>query len=284
MSRIVYVNGEFLPADEASISIFDRGFLFADGVYEVVPVLNGRLIDNDPHLARLRRSMDELDMPAPCSDAEIESAELELVQRNELVNGLIYLQVTRGSAERDFAYPANPKPSLVMLTQVKNPTETDSFKHGIRVISVPDIRWKRRDIKTIGLLAPCMAKMEAKRAGVDDAWMVEDGFVTEGSSNNAYIVTHEGVIITRHLGPEILAGITRQVLLTVLEDSEIRLEERPFSIEEAHAAAEAFLTSATTFVTPVIEIDGKPIGNGEPGPVTRQLQTLYTRVAFEQAG
>ena len=275
MSRIVYVNGDYVPEEEAKISVFDRGFLFADGVYEVTSVLEGRLVDFAGHLVRLRRSLSELDMPAPATDAEIETIHRELIARNGVQEGMVYLQVTRGAADRDFVYPAEPKPSLVMFTQSKPLVDTAAARDGIRVISVPDIRWRRRDIKTVQLLAPSMCKMMARKAGADDAWMVEDGFVTEGTSNNAYIVTRDGTIVTRDLSHAILAGITRAALLQYAAEAQIRIEERPFTLAEAQDAAEAFITAASAFVTPVVEIDGIRLGDGRPGPVTARLREIY---------
>jgi D-alanine transaminase len=268
MGRTVYVNGDYVPEEEAKISVFDRGFLFADGVYEVTSVLDGRMIDFPGHLARLHRSLGELDMPAPATDAEIEAIYRELIARNGVQEGMVYLQVTRGAADRDFAYPAEPKPSLVMFTQARPLADTPAARNGIRVISLPDIRWARRDIKTVQLLAPSMCKMMARKAGADDAWMVEDGFVTEGTSNNAWIVTRDGTIVTRDLSHAILAGITRAALLHYAAEAQIRIEERPFTLPEAQDAAEAFITAASAFVTPVVEIDGVRLGDGRPGPVT----------------
>ena len=284
MSRIVYVNGAYLPEEQAKISVFDRGFLFADGVYEVSSVLRGKLIDNQGHLARLHRSLNELDMAAPASDAEIETIQKALIEKNNVDEGLVYLQVTRGAADRDFAYPEGVKPSLVMFTQQKNVIASPQAGKGISVISVDDIRWKRRDIKSVGLLAPCMAKMQAKAAGADDAWLVEDGYVTEGSSNNAFIVNAEGNLVTRQLGNEILAGITRKAVLKLAQEQRIKIEQRPFSIEEAFNAREAFITSATTFVMPVISIDGNPVADGKPGEVTRRLRELYIETALDSIG
>jgi D-alanine transaminase len=275
MSRIVYVNGAYLPEEEARISVFDRGFLFADAVYEVTSVLDGRLVDFAGHLRRLRRSLGELEMPAPASDAELEAIHRELVARNGLSEGMVYLQVTRGAADRDFAYPAAPVPSLVMFTQARPLVDTAAARDGIKVIAEPDIRWARRDIKTVQLLAPSMCKMAAKKAGKDDAWLIEDGFVTEGTSNNAWIVSRDGSVVTRDLSEAILHGITRAAVIAYAREAQIRVEERPFTLAEAQGAAEAFITAASAFVTPVVEIDGKPIGDGRPGPVTRRLRELY---------
>jgi D-alanine transaminase len=277
MSRTVYVNGDFVAEADAKISVFDRGFLFADGVYEVTSVLDGKLIDYDGHAVRLQRSLDELEMAAPMAMEELLEVHRELVRLNEIENGLVYLQITRGNpGDRDFAYPpADTKPTLVLFTQSKpNLPSNDAAAKGMTVISAPDMRWGRRDIKTVQLLYPSMAKMMAKAAGADDAWMVEDGFVTEGSSNNAYIVKGN-TIITRHLGNEILAGITRAAVLRLARESQMKVEERSFTIAEALEADEAFVTSATTFVMPVVAIDGETIGDGKQGNVAKRLREVY---------
>jgi len=283
MSRIVYVNGAFKPEAEATVSVFDRGFLFADGVYEVASVLDGRLVDLEAHMARLQRSLDELAMRSPVPVAGIPALMRELVALNGVGEGMVYLQVTRGAADRDFAFPADAAPSLVMFTQARPVVETRAAREGIRVVSAPDIRWGRRDIKTVQLLAPSMMKQKAKEAGADDAWMVEDGFVTEGTSNNAYIVTRDGRIVTRQLSNAILHGITRAAVLKLAAEAQMAVEERPFTIEEAQRAAEAFYTSASGFVTPVVEIDGVTLGDGRPGPATRRLRELYIAEARASA-
>ena len=283
MSRTVYVNGEFVAEENAKISVFDRGFLFADSVYEVSSVLDGQLIDNEGHLKRLHRSLSELGMRAPASDEDIVSAQMELLKRNKLQEGAVYLQATRGTAERDFAIPMDSTPGLVMFTQEKNLRNPPQVKNGISVVSVPDIRWKRRDIKTTGLLAQSLAKQTAADAGADDAWMVEEGFVTEGSSNNAFIVDADGKIITRQLGNEILPGITRSAVLSLVESDNIEFEERSFTIAEAQVAREAFVTSATTFVWPVVAIDGVSIGDGKPGPVASRLREVYVQTALDRS-
>ncbi len=277
MIRTVYVNGEYLPETEATVSIFDRGFLFADGVYEVTSVLGGKLLDFAGHAARLERSLNELEMAAPCTMDELLEIHRELVTLNEIDEGMIYLQITRGAAaDRDFAYPpADTKPTLVLFTQSKpGLADSPAAKAGIKVISIEDQRWGRRDIKTVQLLYPSMGKMMAKAEGKDDAWMVEDGFVTEGTSNNAYIIK-DGKIITRHLGNEILHGITRAAVLRFAREAQMVVEERAFTIEEVKAADEAFITSASTFVMPVVEIDGDAIGSGTPGPVASRLREIY---------
>jgi D-alanine transaminase len=274
--RIVYVNGEYLPEGEAKVSIFDRGFLFADGVYEVTSVLDGKLIDFDGHVRRLERSLGELGMAMPCPADDLLAIHRELVAHNDIDEGLVYLQVTRGAADRDFLYPAPGTPQTVILfTQAKpgladNPTAAA----GIEVVTIPDRRWGRRDIKTVQLLYPSMGKMEAKARGADDAWMVEDGHVTEGTSNNAYIVKGN-TIVTRHLGEEILHGITRAAVLRMAEEAQMKVEERPFTPEEAQGADEAFITSASAFVMPVVRIDGAAVGDGAPGPVARRLREIY---------
>ncbi|WP_421783483.1 D-amino-acid transaminase [Kiloniella litopenaei] len=280
MSRTVYVNGSYLPEEDAKVSVFDRGFLFADGVYEVSTVLEGRLIDNQAHLVRLQRSLDELQMTSPVSMDDIVTIQNELIKQNGLKEGGLYLQITRGAADRDFAFPKDATPSLVMFTQEKNLLNSPAAERGLSVISVPDIRWQRRDIKTVGLLAPALAKQAAVVAGADDAWMYEDGFVTEGSSNNAYIITKEGKIITRHLGNEILHGITRRAVLSLANEADMEVEERPFTLDEVRNAAEAFVTSATTFVTPVVSLDGEKIGDGKPGALTKRLRQLYIEQAL----
>ena len=277
MTRTVYVNGTFLPEDQATVSVFDRGFLMADGVYEVVSVLDGKLLDFEGHLVRLKRSLTELAMDNPLSDDDYLSAFRALVDRNALSDGMIYLQVTRGnSGDRDFAYPAaGTRPTVVMFTLSKpGLADAPAAKTGWKVISIEDQRWARRDIKTVQLLYPSMAKMEAKARGVDDAWMVEDGFVTEGTSNNAYIVK-DGRIITRALSNDILHGITRAAVLRFAAEAQMQVEERSFTIHEAQAADEAFITSASAFVMPVVEIDGAAVGTGQVGPVATRPREIY---------
>ncbi len=272
MSRTVYLNGAYVPEEEAMVSVFDRGFLFADGVYEVCAVLDGKIVEFEGHMTRLERSLGVLSMDMPVDKDEMLKIHRELVKRNDLKEGAIYLQVTRGAADRDFVFPKDVKQTLVLFTQAK---ELTSEKAGIKVISAPDIRWGRRDVKTVQLLAASMSKMMAKAEGKDDAWMVEDGFVTEGTSNNAYIVTKDGKIITRNLSRSILHGITRASVLKLAAEMDMVVEERPFTIEEAQQAAEAFSTAATSFVCPVIEIDGVALSGGRPGPVSKRLNEVY---------
>ena len=286
MNRIVYVNGAYLHEQEATVSIFDRGFLMADGVYEVTSVLQGKLIDFEGHAQRLKRSLDALDMAMPMPIDELLGVHRELVARNGIEEGMIYLQVTRGSAgDRDFAFP-DPEETpvtLVMFTQNKpGLADSPAAKTGIKVISIDDIRWGRRDIKTVQLLYPSMGKMMAKKAGADDAWMVQDGFVTEGTSNNAYIVKN-GQIITRALSNDILHGITRSAVLRFAEEAQMELVERNFTIDEAQSADEAFVTSASTFVMPVVEIDGQTLGAGMPGPIAARLREIDLEESLKQA-
>jgi D-alanine transaminase len=277
MTRTVYVNGEYLPEDEAKISIFDRGFLMADGVYEVTSVLDGKLIDFDGHAVRLERSLNELDMGHPISKEDLLEVHRELVRLNGIEEGLVYLQITRGApSDRDFAYPPEDTPQTIVLFTQNKPglAESPAAKKGMKVISIEDVRWGRRDIKTVQLLYPSMGKMMAKKAGADDAWMVQDGHVTEGTSNNAYIVKGNK-IITRPTSNDILHGITRAAVLRFAEEAQMDVEERLFTIDEAKEADEAFITSASTFVMPVVEIDGVALGEGTPGKVAPRLREIY---------
>ena len=275
--RTVYLNGEYVAENEAKVSIFDRGFLMADGVYEVTTVLDGKLIDFDGHAIRLARSLSELGMGNPISKDDLLEVHRELVWLNEIDQGMIYLQITRGAPDdRDFAYPPTDTPQTIVLFTQNKPTLADNpvAKKGIKVLSIEDQRWARRDIKTVQLLYPSMGKMMAKAAGCDDAWMVEDGHVTEGTSNNAYIIKGD-TIITRHLGNEILHGITRAAVLRFAKEAQMQVAERSFTIAEAQDADEAFITSASTFVMPVVEVDGAPVGTGKVGPIATRLREIY---------
>jgi D-alanine transaminase len=283
-ARIVYLNGDFLPFAEARVPIMDRGFLFADGIYEVSAVLDGRLVDNEAHLARLDRSLGEIDIANPHSLAEWVGLQTDLIARNGLTEGLVYMQVTRGVYERDFAYPpAGTRPTVMMFTQAKTVAANPLAETGAKIITVPDLRWKRRDIKSVALLAQVLAKQQAAAAGVAEAWMVEDDAVTEGSSSTAFIVTTGGALVTRPLSTALLPGITRKAVLRLAEEAGLALEERLFSVAEALAAAEAFYTSASAFVMPVVSIDGHAVGEGRPGPHTRRLRELYLAMARESA-
>ncbi|MEM7520908.1 MAG: D-amino-acid transaminase [Pseudomonadota bacterium] len=276
--RTVYVNGEYLPENEASVSIFDRGFLMADGVYEVTSVLDGKLIDFEGHAKRLARSLGELDMKNPISTEDLLEVHRTLVRENEIEEGLVYLQITRGSdGDRDFAFPdpETTEPTVVLFTQNKpGLADSPAARKGAKVISIEDIRWGRRDIKTVQLLYPSMGKMMAKKAGCDDAWMVQDGFITEGTSNNAYIVKGNK-IITRALSNDILHGITRAAVLRFAQEAQMVVEERSFTLDEAKEADEAFTTSASAFVMPVVEIDGQTLGEGTPGRIAQRLREVY---------
>ncbi len=283
MTAIAYVNGEFTPQAEAKISIMDRGFLFADGIYEVSAVLDGKLVDNELHMARLARSVGEIGLALPLPTAEIAALMRALVEKNALKEGLVYLQVTRGAeASRNFPFPKDAKPSLVMFCDFKSFIDTPAAKTGVKVKSVEDIRWARRDIKSVALLAQVLAKQAAYADGCQEAWMHEDGVVTEGGSSTAFIVKGEGAaarVVTRENSRKILPGCTRKALMDLAAETGIEIEERPFTLDEAYAAKEAFITSATNFVMPVTEIDGRKIGGGQVGPVARRLRELYIRHA-----
>jgi D-alanine transaminase len=280
LEQIAYVNGSFVPIADAKVSILDRGFLFADGIYEVAAVLDGRLVDNASHLARLKRSVGEISLALPETLDRIQDIEKELVARNDLVNGMVYLEVTRGADNgRDFAFPKGISPTLIMFTTVKDIVNAPSAKTGIGVITVPDLRWTRRDIKSVALLAQVLAKQAAAEAGAGEAWMIEDGKVTEGGSSSAFILTQDDVLVTRQNGSEILPGCTRKAVVALAQERQLRVEERPFTVEEALAAKEAFITSATLFVQPVISIDGKTVAGGRPGPMTSRLREIYVDFA-----
>ncbi len=281
MEQIAYVNGSFVPHSEAKVSVFDRGFLFADGIYEVAAVLDGKLIDNASHLARLERSVGEIQLALPETPARIQELQKELVKRNNLVNGMVYLEVTRGADKgRDFAFPkGDVKPTLVMFTSEKDIINAPSAKTGINVITVPDIRWTRRDIKSVALLAQVLAKQAAAAAGAGEAWMIEDGKVTEGGSSSSFIVTQADVIVTRQNGKTTLPGCTPKAVVKLAEERQLRIEERAFTVEEALAAKEAFITSASVFVQGVVAVDGKKVGNGKVGPMTDRLREIYVEFA-----
>ena len=280
MDQIAYVNGSFVPIAEAKVSILDRGFLFADGIYEVAAVLDGKLVDNASHLARLKRSVVEISLELPETLERIVEIQKELVARNHLVDGMVYLEVTRGADNgRDFAFPKGVTPTLIMFTTVKDIVNAPSAKTGIGVITVPDLRWTRRDIKSVALLAQVLAKQAAAEVGAGEAWMIEDGKVTEGGSSSAFILTKDDVLVTRQNGSEILPGCTRKAVVALAEERQLRVEERPFSVQEALMAKEAFITSASSFVQAVVSIDGKTVANGKPGPMTTRLREIYVDFA-----
>jgi D-alanine transaminase len=284
MSRTVYLNGAYLPLEAATLPVMDRGFLFADGVYEVTTVIGGRLVDFAAHCARLRRSAGEIGIALPVDDAELLAIHRALVTQNALDEGTIYLQLTRGVAERDFLPPEGLAPTLLLFTQAKPVLDNPAAETGISVATVPDIRWARRDIKSVMLLAQVLAKRAAHEAGAQDAWMIEDGgLVTESASSTAWIVTKDGRLVTRARSHKTLPGCTGLALEALVAQTELALDYRPFSVDEAFAAAEAFNTSASAFVLPVVTLDGRPIGDGVPGPLTKRLRALYLAFAQDTA-
>lgn len=275
MSRIAYVNGRYLPHNHAAVSVEDRGFQFADGVYEVCEVRRGRLIDERRHMTRLERSLRELRMAMPMPLSALKVVLRETVRRNRVRDGIVYLQVTRGASRRDFPFPpVGTVPTVVVTARSIDPTKSARLAEaGIAVVTVPDIRWQRVDIKSVALLPNVLAKQTARDKGAREAWLVDArGYVTEGGSSNAWIVTKDGALVTRPLGTDILPGVTRSVVLDVLAANGLTLDERPFTVEEAYAAREAFVTSASQIVIPVVRIDGRPVGNGRPGPITAVLR------------
>ena len=282
MSRFAYVNGRYLPFRDAKVHVEDRGYQFADGVYEVCEVRGGRLIDERRHLERLQRSLTEIRLAMPMSVRALGIVLREVVSRNRIVYGIVYLQITRGLARRDHAFPSpQTLPSVVVTARSLNMSRNEALaERGIAVISVPDDRWGRVDIKTIGLLPNVLARQRAIEQGARDAWFVgKDGMVTEASSANAWIVTSDGVLVTRHADHAILRGITRTVVFDAVKGRGLSVEERAFTLEEAYGAREAFITSASQIVLPVISIDGRPVGNGKPGPVAIALRREHHRYA-----
>jgi D-alanine transaminase len=278
VSRIAYVNGRYVPHRAAQVHVEDRGYQFADGVYEVCEVRGGRLIDERRHMDRLERSLKELRIAMPMARSALSHVFAETVARNRVRDGIMYLQVTRGVARRDHAFPAPGTPPSIVVTAKNHDLDKleQGASDGIAIVSVPENRWPRVDIKSVSLLPNVLAKQTAREQGAKEAWFVDaDGFVTEGSSSNAWIVTRDGAVVTRPAEFGILRGITRTVVLEVIADHGLKLEERPFTMEEAHAAREAFITSATQFVTPVVRIDGKPVGNGAPGLIASALRRDY---------
>jgi len=282
MTDIVFVNGDYLPKQEATISVFDRGFIFGDGVYEVVPVINGKMVDKIYFLERLARSLSELEIEWPCSSDDVIAMINALITRNAIVEGMVYLQITRGIADRDFAFPAGITSSIVAFASVLNLINNPAAESGIPVITTPDLRWKRRDIKSVNLLGQVLAKQDAYARGGKEGWMIEDGVITEGVSSSAYIVKDK-TIITRPLSNEILPGIRRRTLLELCAAESIKLEQRLFTLDEALGADEAFISSATTIVLPVVSIDGQKISSGEPGPITRKLRALYVARLIDES-
>jgi D-alanine transaminase len=282
VSRIVYVNGRYLPYAKAAVHVEDRGFQFADAVYEVCEVRQGRLVDEGRHMARLERSLAELGIERAMPAAALAHVMRETVRRNRVRNGLVYLQVTRGEGPREFAFPPEGTPRTVVCVarSISHSRQEALAAEGIAVKSMPDIRWRRSDIKTVMLLPACLAKDAARREGAREAWFVDsDGFVTEGASSNAWIVSREGAVITRAVTPSILAGVTRATVIDVLRGEGVSFLQRPFGIAESLAAAEAFITSATNTVMPVVRIDGTLIGDGRPGPITLRIRSKFHQYA-----
>jgi len=280
VGRIVYCDGRFAPEEDARISIFDRGFLFGDAIYEVTAVIRGNLIDNDLHLNRFERSLAALSIPMPVPRAELEGIQAELMARNSLSEGTIYLQVSRGVADRDFLYPEGLAPTFVAFTQARKLADTPAQRNGIAVDLARDLRWARCDIKTSMLLGQVLIKHQARARGYNDAWMVADGLITEGSSSTAFIVTADDRVLTRPNSQSTLPGCTRKAVLRLCANHDLRFEERAFSPAEAQSAVEAFVTSASSFVTPVVKIGEVAIGDGRPGPLTSRLQAYYLEAAL----
>lgn len=279
MARWAWLDGAFVPFAEARVPITDRGFLFGDGVYEVTAVLDGRLVDAAAHLARLARSAAALGIPLPLDGPAIEAIERELITRDRIDQGTVYLQLTRGAAERDFLPPPGLAPTLLLFAQAKEIVNSPAAARGLSIATVPDIRWARRDIKSLMLLAQVLAKQSAQAAGADDAWLVQDGFVTEGASATALIVAADGTLVTRPNSHDILPGCTRAAVLALAEGDGMRVAERPFAVSEALDAREAMQSSASAFVLPVVRIDGVAVGDGRPGPIARRLRALYIAAA-----
>ena len=278
MSRVAYVNGRYLRHADAQVHVEDRGYQFSDGVYEVILIKNGKMIDEEQHLERLKKSLSSLEINPPMKRAPMRHVMKELIKRNKFRNGIIYIQITRGVAAREHSFPKYSKPALVMTARRIATKTSDEIEAGVKVITIDDIRWKRCDIKSTSLLPNVLGKQTARRQGAYEAWMVDaSGFVTEGTSTNAWIVTSDGKLITAELGSNILSGITRDTFIKIIHELNYKLEERQFSVEEAKNAREAFFTSSTSFLTPVSEIDGVVIGNGRAGSVSMELIKAYDK-------
>jgi D-alanine transaminase len=282
LGRIAYVNGSYVPKSQAVVHIEDRGYQFGDGVYEVCEIHAGALIDEERHLTRLKRSLAELQIAPPLADGALQIVLREVIRRNRVRDGYVYLQVTRGVAPREHVFPPNSvRPSLVVTARATDPRKNAATAAaGIAVLTQLDIRWKRVDIKTIGLLPNVLARQAAKEKGAQEAWLVDEaGIVKEGAASNAWIIDQAGTIITRQIDNAILSGVTRNTLLDLIGREGLRLEERPFSLTEAKAAREAFVTGATSLVMPVVSIDGAPVGDGKPGPLAQRLRALFHDIA-----
>jgi D-alanine transaminase len=284
MARYAYVNGRFVPHTDAVVHVEDRGYQFADGVYEVVTIIGGKLVDEQGHLDRLTRSLNELRIAWPVTPRVLKLLMRRLIGMNRVTQGTIYLQITRGVSPRDFKFPNHPESSLVLITKRAGAFATQAqLENGVKVITIPDIRWLRRDIKSVALLPQVLGKQQAAEAGAFEAWQVDpDGNVTEGCSSNAWIVTSDGTLVTRYANNLILNGVTRLSILRLAQEAGIKFEERPFSVEEAYAAREAFLSSASTFVMPVTQIDDRSVGNGKPGNLSEKLRRSYLEYAQDR--
>ena len=286
MSRIAYVNGLYQPLSHAVVHIEDRGFQFGDGIYEVWAILDGRLADFDGHMARLGRSLHELRIDAPMGERALKHIVREVVRRNRVRHGLAYLQITRGTARRDHPFPAEGTPPTLVVTakSLNAAAQSAAAERGVAVVTQPDIRWGRCDIKTVNLLPNVLAKQNARERGAFEVFMVDElGLVTEGGSSNAWIVDKDGRLRTRDIQANILRGITREAILTLAREHDLEIDERPFSVDEVKAAREAFITSASAFVTPVVSIDGQKVGDGKPGEVAQRLRQLYLESARQSA-
>lgn len=286
MSRVAYVNGVYRPHAQAVVHVEDRGYQFADGVYEVWSIFDGKLSDYDGHMTRLERSLNELRIPIPMSRAALTSVLKETIRRNRVVNGIVYLQITRGTARRDHPFPApGTPPSVVVTSRTVDLGKAEAMaRKGAAVLTQPDIRWGRCDIKTVGLLPNILAKQAAREAGAYEAWFVDDmGLVTEGSSTNAWIIDENGKLRTRDEQANILRGVTRAAILRLAAEEGIEIEQRAFSVDEAKRAKEAFFTAAGAFVMPAVSIDGTKVGDGKPGPLTRRLREIYLEEARREA-
>jgi D-alanine transaminase len=276
VSRIAYVSGQYLPHRQAAVHIEDRGYQFADGVYEVIAVVAGHLVDEELHLKRLHRSVGELRIAMPMTDAALKIVLREVIRRNGVDSGIVYIQLTRGTAPREHAFPKTAKPMLVVTSRRTRPPDPRLGNDGIAVITIPDIRWQRCDIKSVALVANVLGKQQAREAAAYEAWQVDaDGRVTEGTSTNAWIVTADGAVVTRAPDHAILNGVTRLAVLDIIAREGYRLVERPFTVAEARSAREAFLTSTTADLLPVVRLDGEPVGDGKPGPLSRKLRAAY---------
>ena len=280
MSRIAYVNGRYVPQPEAAVNIEDRGYQFGDGIYEVVHLYDGRYVDEDLHLSRLERSLREIRLPMPMSRAALRLVLREVARRNRVTEGLLYMQVTRGVARRDHPFPAKPvPPALVVTVKRIPPYPTDVEKWQASAITLPDLRWARRDIKSVNLLPNCLARQAAREQGAIEAILYDEttGIVNEGAATTFWIVDETGAVRTRFLDHAILPGCTRAALMAEMRQAGLAFDETPYTVEDVRKAREAFITSATSFVRPITRIDGAPVGDGKVGPVVRQLFELFAR-------